>query len=116
MKEKVNVTISAMICLALIISLPLSAFALTDRAQYNQQGNFVPNQFAEGDAIRYGGLFGPLQEAAPGELTPTALNNPELVDPFAGLRNVGRDMGFGTNDSDRFPAITKKQCSYGDCS
>ena len=101
MKGKVSAAIGIMLCLALIISLPLPAFALTDRAQYNEQGGFVPNSFAEGDALRYGGLFGPLEEGSDRwELWAIERRNPELTNPF---QNWARDMGFGRDQSRYIP-------------
>lgn len=58
-----------LICLTIVLIFSSNLFALTNRPSkpsedypHDSQGNFVPQPFAEGDAIRYGGLFGPLPE------------------------------------------------------
>ena len=106
MKEKWTVVIGLMICLILILALPSLAIAVSDRPKYDEQGNFVPNQFADNDAARYGGLFGPLQAPDPWENMAIGYNNPELVDPFGGLEPNSRDIGFATGERSLRPINT----------
>lgn len=78
---------SFLIVLVLILSSLSPAFALTNRpprpsTQHDEQGNFIPNPFAEADALRYGGLFG----ALPAPDYPEIIMLPEnLLDPYAFL-------------------------------
>lgn len=114
MKRKMNFIVGIMICLTLIVSLPFPVLALSDRPQYNEKGEFIPNPFAEGDALRYGGLFGPLPQEDPWENLVIENRNPGLVNPFEaygrGMRIFARDMGFAVSDS-RFKAINDKSNS-----
>ncbi len=115
MKRKVNAVASIVICLTLIVSLPLPVFALSDRPQYNEKGEFVPNPFAQGDAIRYGGLFGPLQQEDTWENLAIENRNPQLLNPFEahghGMGIFARNMGFGTDNS-RYIPINRRSSSY----
>lgn len=97
--------------ISLTVVLPVSTLALTDRpgietnrpVQHDEEGNFVPDPFAEGDALRYGGLFGPLSPPDPWELMVIGYNNPHLIGPPINAR----DIGFGS-DNDRYIAINKE--------
>ncbi len=107
MKRKLSALVGIVICLSLIIlSLPSNVFALSNRPpRTDANGNVIPDPNAFGDALRYGGLFGPLQ-------------GPDPFETFGmyrrGIGIYPRDMGFGTNSS-RFIAINRS-CSAGDCS
>ena len=109
MKEKWIAASGLIMCLILILALPSMAIAFSDRPKYDEQGNFVPNQFADNDAARYGGLFGPLQAPDPWENMAIAHHNPELVDPFGDLSP--RDMGFAI-DERHLRAINRSQSDY----
>ena len=85
-----------LMCFVLIVSVPISGFALTNRPpQRDDQGNLVPNEFAEGDALRNGGLFGPLRPPDEG-LMIFGIHNREQID--------ARDMGF-EKDNQHFRQI-----------
>ena len=100
---------------ALMLSLQTPILALTQRPQYDEHGNLTPNPFAEGDALRYGGLFGPLPKPDPIENWRIAEKNPELVEPLGGLgTSLGisaRDLGFGSGN-DRYIPINRERSSY----
>ena len=102
MRGKFYFLVCIMACLTLLFTLPIIASALTARPpQSNEEGGFAPDPFAEGDALRYGGLFGPLPD-------------PYEYDPLAWLSHrtqiFPRDMGFGV-DEPHFIPITKSQSS-----
>ena len=95
MKAKLIASSGLLLCFVLIVSVPISAFALTDRPpQRDEQGNLVPNEFAEGDALRYGGLFGPLRPPDDG-MSLFGMNRPGID---------ARDMGF-ERDTQHFRQI-----------
>ena len=113
MKSKRGPTISFMIGCAIIIILvfPLTTFALSSRPpKIDEQANAAPDQFSEGDALRYGGLFGPL---------PDPYDHP-MGDFMTGLGRTDahdnpintRDMGFGAGVKG-FDAINRRICPEG---
>ena len=118
MKSKRGPAIGFMICLIAIIILtfPLITFALNDGPPKTEaQGNIIPpDQFAEADALRYGGLFGPLPD--PYEHQPMG----EMARPMTGLGPTDvygnpintRDMGFGAGVRG-FDAINRRACAEG---
>src|SRR3989338_6290235 len=102
MKGKFGFLVCLMVCLTLLFTLPITASALTARPPQSEEGGFAPDPFSEGDALRYGGLFGPLPD-------------PYEFDPLAGIRSYrnpisSRDIGFGI-DEPHYIAITKLQTS-----
>ena len=112
MKRKWNTVIGVMICLTLILSLPQSILALTNRPpQTDANGNVIPDPDAFGDAERYGGLFGPLPD--PYKDNPLGPILPDFGGyryPNAILQGWTRNMGFATDQS-RFIPINKKESS-----
>ena len=108
MKEKWIAASGLMMCLILILALPSVAIAFSDRPKYDEQGNFVPNQFADNDAARYGGLFGPLQAPDPWENMAIAYHNPKLANSPVDLSP--RDMGFLRDDA-HFRPINRQESS-----
>ena len=101
MRKKTVLLVGIVACL-LSLALPVTALALSPRPPQSEEGGFAPNPFAEGDALRYGGLFGPLPD-------------PYEFDPLAWMRSFRnpistRDMGFGV-DEPHFIPITKRYTS-----
>ena len=97
-----------LLCITFISSFsPLFALSNRPPQQHDEQGNFIPNPFAEGDALKYGGLFGPLPD-------PSEDYGP--INPFSmyfsgsGKGMYVRDMGF-ERDTDHFTPITKARSS-----
>ncbi len=64
MTHKYRIILGVLLCLSLIFNSSI-AFALSNRPPRpvtDENGNFVRDPFAEGDAFRNGGLFGPLPD------------------------------------------------------
>ena len=97
-----------MLCITLISSFsPLFALSNRPQTQHDEQGNFIPNPFAEGDALRYGGLFGPLPDPYEDSSIQGALS---FYDARVGFRKgiFVRDMGF-EKDPDHYVPITRSR-------
>ncbi|MBI4372621.1 MAG: hypothetical protein HY585_02700 [Candidatus Omnitrophica bacterium] len=112
MKEKMLVGIIA--CLILSFALPIIALAVNDTS-LPQPDEPILDPFSEADALRYGGLFGPLVIPESGE----ALNLETQNQQFQGWGGVGsgmginaRDAGFGS-DEGHFIPISKARVSSG---
>ena len=110
MKTKSSILIGFIICSILTLALPTATFALSNRPQYDEQGNFVPNPFADNDAARYGGLFGPLPDPDSMDNFVIGLRNPELINPYESISRGlnSRNMGFGA-DENHFIPINRRQ-------
>ena len=118
MKKKINMAVSFIICLTLILALPQSGSALTNRPpRTDANGNMIPDPDGFGDAERNGGLFGPLPD--PFKNNPLGEAFP-LWPTFGGYDNIRnharnaiypRDLGFGTNNS-RYTPINDRSSSY----
>ncbi len=119
-----------MLCLTLTSSFSQPLLALSSRPdfyQHDEQGNFVRDPFSEADALRYGGLFGPLPEP---EWKDEIMIPKELQDPNAfnfydeddyiyyynkaiwnSRKNISvRDMGFSVDENHYIP-ITRVRSS-----
>ena len=118
MKGKAIYAIGFVVCVALMLALPITTFALSDRPRTDAQGNILPetdNPFAQGDAIRYGGLFGPVKELDPAEQWILEHRNPEFMpNPFDspfGTHQFARNSGFA-RDQSRYIPINRSSSSY----
>ena len=65
MSQKFRIILSLVLCLSIILSAYTPAFAMSKRPELSSRdsdGRFIRDPFEQGDAFRYGGLFGPLEE------------------------------------------------------
>lgn len=101
MKQKIGNSVLVLMFFSLMVILSVPLFAL------EEQGNL--DHFSEADAIRYGGLFGPLVDPYEGDLFRGIDNDP--TNPFRPLSPLGtpgistRDMGFNSGE-DHYTPIT----------
>lgn len=104
-----SLVVVIILCLISTLTLPPTALALTDRPpKTDAEGNIVPepsNPFVEGDALRYGGLFGPIKEMDPWERMAIERENPHLLPP-----PFTRNLGFAIDES-HYPPITSSRSS-----
>ena len=94
----------SMLCFTLIsgYSSPLMALSKRPPVPHDETGKFIPNPFAEADALRYGGLFGPLP-APEGDL----FGSDMIFYPTSISRGIyPREIGFSV-DEPHFIPITR---------
>ena len=109
MKERLNI-MAGILGLTLMLALPVNSFALSERplASHEYQNldeSLWAQQFAESDALRFQGLFGPLYQAwgssqglYPGMFGYADTNHNPIN---------ARDIGFGSNE-DHYIAINQR--------
>ena len=108
-------------CLIVLLVFASNTLAMTDRpprpAAGENQDPYTPDQgFQEGDAIRYGGLFGPLPDPFEGFPDPFGIDPFPARPPSAGDENPlpqSRDMGFGAGIPGFSPINTGPRCPEG---
>ncbi len=96
------------LCLTLISAYAMPLLALSKRppVPHDEQGNFIPNPFAEADALRYGGLFGALPDPYEDDLFNDFYGYTPSYKPMIDVRG----MGFSV-DENHFIPITRVRSS-----
>lgn len=95
--------------LTAILSVPL--FALPDSPPVNEQGNPGSgnlDNFSEADAIRYGGIFGPLSLP---DLGLDIFTSEDPTSPFRASGISTRDIGFGSDEPHYLPITPAREVS-----